>query len=90
MAELARITHRPLGFGIAAAIFVIDQLSKWLIMTPLALPERGLVTLTSFFDLRWVENYGVSMGFLIAASNKERWILVAMTALIAAAISLWI
>jgi len=78
MAE-SRITYRPLGFGIAGAIFVVDQLTKWLIMGPLALPERGLVTLASFFDLRWVENYGVSMGFLIAASDKERWILVAMT-----------
>ena len=90
MAEPIRPTHRPLGFAIAAAVFVADQLTKWLIMTPLALPDRGLVTITGFFDLRWVENYGVSMGFLIAGSDKERWILVAMTGLIAAAICLWI
>lgn len=90
MAEPTRPTHRPLGFGIAAAIFVADQISKWLIMGPVALPARGLITITSFFDLRWVENYGVSMGFLIAGSNRERWILVAVTGLIAAGIVAWL
>ncbi|KKC26289.1 signal peptidase II [Sphingomonas sp. SRS2] len=90
MADPIRGGHRPLGYGIAAIIFILDQLSKWAIMGPLALRERGLITITSFFDLRWVENYGVSMGFLVASSNKERWILVAVTAAIAAGVSVWI
>ena len=81
---------RLLGYGVAAAILVADQVSKWLIIGPLALRERGLITITSFFDLRWVENYGVSMGFLIAASEQERWILVAVTAAIAAGVVIWI
>ena len=90
MAEANRGAYRPLGYGIAIAIFVVDQLAKWAIMGPIALRERGLITITGFFDLRWVENYGVSMGFLIASSDKERWILVAVTAAIAAGVSLWI
>ena len=84
------MTHRPLGYGIAALIFILDQLAKWLIMGPIALPERGLITITGFFDLRWVENHGVSMGFLIAGSDRERWMLVAITGLIAAAVCVWI
>jgi len=90
MTEPGRLRHRPLGYAVAAAIFIADQLSKWLIMGPLALRERGLITLTSFFDLRWVENYGVSMGFFVASSNSERWILVAVTALIAIGVCIWI
>lgn len=90
MADPVRGLHRPLGYGIAATIFILDQLSKWAIMGPLSLRERGLITITSFFDLRWVENYGVSMGFLIAASDKERWLLVAVTAAIAAGVCVWI
>lgn len=82
--------NRPLGYGLAALIFAADQLSKWLIMGPLALPERGLIPLLPIFDLRWVQNYGVSMGFFVAGSDGERWILVAVTALIAAGISAWI
>lgn len=83
-------THRALGFGVAAAVLVADQISKWLIMAVVQLPMRGLIEITSFFDLRWVENYGVSMGFLIAGSNKERWILVAVTAAIAVGIIVWL
>ena len=90
MAELVRRHHRRLGFGITAATLVLDQLTKWLIIGPIALRDRGLITITSFFDLRWVENYGVSMGFLIAGSDRERWMLVAMTGLIAAGVCVWI
>ena len=90
MAELARGAHRWLGYGIAAATLILDQIAKWLIIGPVALPERSLITITSFFDLRWVENYGVSMGFLIAGSDRERWMLVAITGLIAAGVCVWI
>jgi len=89
MADL-RPVHRALGFGIAAVVLLLDQLSKWLIMGPVALRERGLIQITGFFDLRWVENYGVSMGFLVAGSDRERWLLVVATALIAVAITVWI
>lgn len=82
--------HRALGFGIAAAILIADQISKYWIMAVVQLPMRGLIEITSFFDLRWVENYGVSMGFLVAGSNRERWILVAVTAAIAAGIIVWL
>jgi len=90
MADPARTSHRPLGYGVAALIFVADQLSKWLIMGAIDLPRRGLIEITGFFNLRWVENYGVSMGFLVAGSNQERWILVAVTGLIAGGVCLWI
>lgn len=90
MADPAPANHRLLGYGLAVLIFIVDQISKWLVLGPLALPRRGLIDLSSFFDLRWVENYGVSMGFLIAASDKERWLLVAITGLIAAGVCLWI
>ena len=82
--------HPILGYGIAAAIFAVDQLSKWLIMGPLALPYRGAIEILPIFDFRWVENYGVSMGFLVAGSERERWLLVAITAAIAIAVSIWI
>jgi len=82
-------THRPLGIATAIGILILDQLSKWLITGPVALPERFLIRLAPIFDLRWVENYGVSMGFLIAGSTQERWMLVALTAAIAVAVAIW-
>jgi signal peptidase II len=61
--------HRALGFGIAAAIFFADQLSKWIVTYPLDLQQRREIPLLTFFDLRWVENRGVSMGFLTADTD---------------------
>jgi signal peptidase II len=82
--------HRRLGLSIAAAIFLADQLTKWIVIGPLRLRERGFIELLPFFDLTWVENRGVSMGFLTAASETQRWLLVAMTAAIAAGVLVWL
>jgi signal peptidase II len=81
---------RTLGFAVAALVLFADQISKWLIISVLELPIRGLIGIVSFFDLRWVENYGVSMGFLVAGSDKERWVLVAITAAIAVGVTIWL
>jgi signal peptidase II len=82
--------HRTLGFGIAGAIFVMDQLTKWIVTYPLELQQRGEIRLLPFFDLRWVENRGVSMGFLTADTDLGRWLLVALTAAISAGVILWL
>ena len=83
-------THRPLAFGIAGLIFVLDQLSKWVVANPLQLQQRQVVELVPFFDLRWVENRGVSMGFLTADSDIGRWLLVALTAAISIGVAYWL
>ena len=82
--------HRGLGFGIAGTIFVLDQLSKWIVTYPLQLQQREVVELIPFFDRRWVENRGVSMGFLTADGEVGRWLLVALTALISAGVTYWL
>ncbi|HEX8534938.1 MAG TPA: signal peptidase II [Allosphingosinicella sp.] len=90
-ADLYR-NHRALGFGTAAGIFVIDQLTKWIITYPLALqsqPNRQ-IDIVSFFRLSWVENRGVSMGFLTADGEVGRWLLVALTAFISAGVTYWL
>jgi signal peptidase II len=82
--------HRVLGFSIAATVFLFDQLTKYVVTYPLRLRERGVMELLDFFDLRWVENYGVSMGFLTADSELGRWLLVGMTAAISAGVVIWL
>jgi signal peptidase II len=77
MAELRR-HHRLAGLIAAALIFLADQISKWIITHPLDLEQRGTITLLPIFDLKWVENYGVSMGFLTADTELGRWLLVAL------------
>lgn len=82
--------NRTLAFSIAAVIFIADQLSKWIVIYPLGLRNKGLIELLPFFDLRWVENRGVSMGFLTASTDTARWMLVAMTAAISLGVTFWL
>ena len=86
-----RILTRPrlIGLGIALAVFALDQFVKWLVVGPLALKQRGVIDLLPFFDLRWAENYGVSMGMFQADSPEGRWLLVALTTLIAGVVLVW-
>jgi signal peptidase II len=81
---------RIAGFGVALATLLADQLVKWLVTFPLALPYRRVIMILPIFDLRWVENYGVSMGFLVADGNVGRWLLVALTLLITFGVGFWL
>ena len=78
------------GLVIAAAVFVLDQLIKWVVTGPLGINFLGASReIVSFFDLRFVQNMGVSLGLLRAESELARWGLVVMTAAIAGAVTFW-
>ena len=85
-----RRTYRVRGLAVAACVFLADQLAKWLVAGPLALRDRGVIEILPFFDLKWVENYGVSMGFLTASGPLGRWLLVGLTATIAVGVVVWL
>lgn len=79
------------GFMVAALVFVLDQLSKWLVAGPIGLTELGQsIDLLPFFDLTRVHNYGISLGLLTAETDRSRWLLVAMTAVIAGVVAWWL
>lgn len=82
--------NRVIGLVIALAIFLVDQAVKYWVSEPLRLRERGVIDVLPFFDLRWVENYGVSLGMFTATSDTMRWGLVIVTFLIAAAVTVWL
>jgi len=81
---------RRLGLGIAALVFGLDQAIKALIVHVLNLPGRLEIDLLPIFRFVWVENHGISMGFLTADSTAERWLLVLLTAAIAVAVVFWL
>jgi signal peptidase II len=94
MADLSRDSerirkNRRIGLSVAALIFVVDQATKWVVTYPLQLPHRQTIELLPFFTLKWLKNYGVSMGLLNAQSDLGRWLLVALTAAIAAFVTFW-
>src|SRR3546814_13273313 len=74
----------------ALFVFAADQVLKWFIIGPLNLRAVGTIHLLPIFDLTWTENRGVSMGFLTAGSDMERWLLVGFTATIATVVAVWL
>ena len=81
--------HRKAGLIAVLLIFLFDQATKWLVTYPLDLQVQRVIEVLPFFDLRWVENYGVSMGFLTADSLTGQWLLVGLTAVIAIGVAVW-
>lgn len=77
------------GLGLAAVVFAIDRVIKAIMVGPLALPSRGVIDLLPFFDFRYAENYGVSFGMFTATSLEMRLGLIAVTALIATGVLIW-
>ena len=82
--------NRTLGLGIALAIFVLDQAVKWIVTYILQLPDRLTINWLPFFQLNWVPNHGVSMGFLTANGEIQRWLLVGLTAAISIFVLAWL
>ena len=94
MADLSRDSermtkNRKIGLSVAALIFLVDQLVKWVVTYPLQLPHRLTIEILPFFTLRWLKNTGVSMGLLNAGSELGRWLLVALTCAIAVFVAFW-
>ena len=82
--------HRILGLAVAALVLVFDQLIKWVVSNPFELQQRMKIELLPIFDLTWVQNHGVSMGFLTADGEVGRWLLVALTAALATGVLIWL
>lgn len=84
------MTPRWIGALIAFVLFGLDQLAKWWVTGPLGIDEIGdVLPIVSFFDFRFTQNFGVSMGMLTATSDTMRWALVALTGVIAVVVTVW-
>ncbi|MGH6706654.1 MAG: signal peptidase II [Sphingomicrobium sp.] len=84
------MADRTLAYVLAIVLFIVDQISKWIVSGPLALQARGQIELLPIFNLTWVENRGISLGLLNTDGELGRWLLVAMTAAIAIGVAWWI
>ena len=82
--------NRSFGLILALLVFAVDQAAKWVVTYPLQLEFRHSIELTTFYNLTFVKNNGVSLGLLSADSEIGRWLLVAMTAAIAIFVALWL
>lgn len=86
-----RSPHLGFGLLLAAVAFVLDQVAKWVVTVPLSLETKpgGSIEIVSFFNLTWAQNYGISLSMFSDQSPTTRWVLVAVTAVVALAVAFW-
>ena len=85
----SRSPHLRFGLLVAAFAFILDQVTKWVIITPLSLEAKRVIELVDIFNLTWAENCGISLSMFSACNDTTRWTLVAVTAAVAAAVAFW-
>ncbi|MDH5489748.1 MAG: signal peptidase II [Rhodospirillaceae bacterium] len=80
---------RMLGLGIALIVFILDQLSKWWMLTEV-MPVPTVMRITSFFNLVIAYNRGISFGMFGASSDMGSWVLIAIAVVIVAFLLNWL
>ena len=89
------------GLILSALVFVVDQITKWVVLDQYHFSPEGclemrssppcrFVELTPFFDLQMVWNRGVSFGLLRADGDLARWGLVALSFVISGVFVWWL
>ncbi len=78
------------AYVLAAAVTILDQLSKWWVLNGLHLDERGQIPVLPFFRLSMVMNRGVSFGLMRADTPAGRWLLVGAALIVVIALVVWV
>jgi len=77
------------GLGLSALVLVIDQISKWWIVTSVMRPPR-IIDITPFFNLVMGWNRGVSFGMLNDSPWVSVWLLPLTTLAITGVLLVWL
>ena len=79
------------AYVLAAAVIVVDQISKAWVLTGLKLQLfEPHPVIPPIFNLTLVHNEGVSFGLLKANADLARWALVIFSFIVAAALAFWV
>jgi signal peptidase II len=79
-----------MAYAVAAAVFIGEQISKWIVLGPLNLRNTQVFEILPIFRLWYTENHGISLGLFQASSDAMRWVLVAVTSAIAVGVAWWL
>ncbi|WP_425093189.1 signal peptidase II [Tropicimonas sp. S265A] len=75
----------------AAIAFVIDQISKWLVVHVLELSRIGFIEVfPPFLTFRMGWNRGINFGLFGDGGDASRWVLVGLAVLISIAVVVWV
>ena len=77
-----------LRVGIAA--FLIDQISKYLVVHVLRVAEGNIDVLPSFLVFKYGENRGINFGLFQGNSDAVRWVLIGISLAICLGVLIWL
>jgi signal peptidase II len=78
------------GLLMAGVVFLLDQLSKYIVLDVLQMPSRQIVEMLPFFNLVMVWNTGVSFGMLAGKGGQAALWLIIGTSLIVLMLLEWL
>lgn len=87
-------TEPPSKYGawiwlwLSAAVIVLDQLSKWLVVSHLTVYDS--IRVLPVFNLVLIHNPGAAWSFLAGASGWQRWFFTILALVVGAAIIVWL
>ena len=77
--------------GTALVILALDQLTKWIVVHALNLPEvQAIDVIDPWLNLRMAWNRGVNFGLLSSDVEVMRWVLIAVALVICAWVAVWL
>ncbi|MCZ4352831.1 signal peptidase II [Roseovarius aestuarii] len=80
-----------LVFWTALWVFILDQVSKYVVVHAMNLAQLGQIDVwPPLINLRMAWNYGINFGLLAGDSPLTRWVLIAVALVIAGAVLWWI
>lgn len=82
--------YSRIGLLWASVVFAIDQASKYWLVQVYQLAEKGVVTITSFFDLVMVWNEGISYGLFQQTSFGGQVLLICLAFIVTIALVVWL
>jgi signal peptidase II len=79
-----------LAAGVAITVFVLDQVSKYVVVHVLDLDQRlAIDVLPPFLNLRMAWNRGVNFGLFADDGQAMRWVLIVLALAISAFVWVW-
>jgi signal peptidase II len=89
MAASRRNPYVSLGIAIAGAVFIADQITKYLVLYGLELGLGDRIVVTPFLDLVLTLNRGISYGLFQQDGEFGRWFLTAVKVAAAVLFAVW-
>jgi signal peptidase II len=88
-ARPARRSCFVVGLICALLTVLIDQAHKYWMLGIYRIQDRGRVPVTSFLDLVYVKNFGISYGLFAQDGHDGQWILIVFAVLVAIGLAVW-